>query len=104
MGKRILSEAAVKEMQTIQTNSKTIKKYVPKGVDGNEYGLGEWIAGTGANTLISCPAFSGTFPYVDNCRKYAFILFTNDISGEQAKALQTQIKTAVDRQITGACN
>jgi len=104
MGKRVLSEAAVKEMQTIQTNSKTIKKYVPKGMEGNEYGLGEWIAGTGANTLISCPALNGTFPYIDNCRKYAFILFTKDISGEQAKALQTQIKTAIDRQITGACN
>ena len=106
MGKRILSEAAIAQMQTIQTN-KVPKKYTPKVAEGFDYGLGEWIQETdakGNSTVVSCPGLFGTWPYVDNCRGYACILFTKSLLGEQKKDLYLELKKIIDGQIPSACN
>jgi CubicO group peptidase (beta-lactamase class C family) len=104
MGKRVLSEAAVAEMLTIQTKN-SAKKYAPKVAEGFEYGLGAWIGQPGENgngNVISCPSLTGTLAFVDKCRNYACLIFTKGSSGEQ-KDLLLQLKKEIEKQIPGAC-
>ena len=106
MGKRVLSEAAIEQMQTIQTN-KIPKKYTPKVAEDFEYGLGEWIQekdAKGNSTVVSCPSLFGTWPYVDKCRGYACILFTKSLLGEQKKNFYLELKKIIDGQIPSGCN
>lgn len=101
MGKRVLSEASIKEMQTVQT-ANVPKKYVPKVAEGFDYGLGEWIQETGTNgtaKVVASPGLFGTWPYVDNCRKYTCIFFVKTILGEQKKDLYLQLQKAIEAQI-----
>lgn len=105
-GKRILSEASVNAMQVSQTNN-IPKKYVPKAGEGYEYGLGEWILETnskGESSVVTSPGLFGTFPFVDNCRKYACIFFVKNFLGEERKDIYMQIKQAIDKQIPSTCN
>ena len=107
MGKRILSEQAIAQMQTIQTSAKINKKYVPKVVEGFEYGLGEWIEATdskGNSTVVSSPGLLGAWPYIDKCRNYACIIFVKSIADEEKKTIYQDIKKAIDKQITGSCD
>jgi CubicO group peptidase (beta-lactamase class C family) len=105
MGKRILSEQAVAQMQTVQT-ANIAKRYVPKLVEGFEYGLGEWIEATDSkgSTVVSSPGLFGTWPFIDKCKNYACIIFVKSIADEEKKDIYVAIKKAIDKQITGACN
>jgi len=105
MGKRILSEAAVKEMQTIQAKNIPVK-YSPKVASGFEYGLGEWIEeadDSGNSIVVSCPGLFGTWPFVDNCRKYTCIFFIKSILGEEQRELYKALKKAIDKQFVSNC-
>jgi CubicO group peptidase (beta-lactamase class C family) len=105
-GRRILSEAAIEKMQTIQTGN-IPKKYTPKIAEGYEYGLGEWIQekdDKGGSTVLSCPGLFGTWPFVDKCRGYACIIFVKTLLGEQKKELYLEIKKTIDEQIPSTCN
>lgn len=106
MGKRILSEAAVAQMQTIQAKN-IPKKYTPKIAEGFEYGLGEWIEASdsgGKSTVISCPALTGTWPLIDKCNNYASILFLKDKMGDEQKEIYLKLKKAIDSQMPATCN
>ncbi len=102
--KRILSEAAVEEMQKNQTTNLPVK-YAPKVTEGYEYGLGEWIMekdATGKPTVVSSPGLYGTWPYIDICRKYAAIIFVKSLLNDQKRDLTLQFKDLIDEQV-GAC-
>ncbi len=105
-GKRILSEAAIIQMQTNQTKNIPIK-FTPKAAEGFDYGLGEWIQEKdekGNSTVISCPGLFGTWPYIDKCRGYACILFNKNLLGEQKKDFYLELKKTIDQQINTTCN
>jgi CubicO group peptidase (beta-lactamase class C family) len=105
-GKRILSEAAIDKMQTVQTTN-IPKKYTPKTAEGFEYGLGEWIQeqdDKGNSTVVSCPGLFGTWPFVDKCRGYAGIVFVKSLLSDQKKELYLEIKKRIDEGIPSACN
>ena len=105
-GKRILSEAAINEMQTIQT--KNIKKeFVPRVAEGFEYGLGEWVTETdasGKSNVVASPGLLGTWPYVDKCRNYACIFLAKKLLGEEKKEFYLELKRAIDKQMGPKCN
>ncbi|MEP7106804.1 MAG: serine hydrolase domain-containing protein [Ferruginibacter sp.] len=104
-GNRILSEAAITQMQTIQTQNIT-KLYTPKVAEGFEYGLGEWIEETdnkGNSTVVSCPGLLGTWPYIDKCRNYACIFFLQSIISDHKKDFFLELKKVIDKQIPGDC-
>ena len=67
-GQRVLSEAAIAELQTIQTTGKPMA-YRPPGLsDIDAYGLGNWceLAGTeGDCVLASSPGAFGAYPWID---------------------------------------
>lgn len=105
MDKRILSEASISTMQTIQF-PKAEKKYAPKVAEGYDYGLGEWIEeqdAKGSSIVISCPGLFGTWPFIDKCRNYACIFFVKSLLGEQKKDLYQQLKRKIDEQIISTC-
>jgi len=105
MGKRILSEAAITQMQTIQTTNIPIK-YSPKIAEGFEYGLGEWIQqkdAKGNSMVVSCPSLFGSWPYIDNCRGYACIVIVQNLLDEQPRYFYSDLEEAIDKQITGDC-
>lgn len=105
-GKRILSEKAIVEMQTVQTK-KAEKKFVPKTAEGYEYGLGEWIEeqdSNGNSVVVSSPGLFGTWPFIDKCRGYACIFLTKKLQSEQKKELLQELKKKIDAQIPSGCN
>jgi CubicO group peptidase (beta-lactamase class C family) len=104
-GKRILSEQAIALMYTTQTNGPMIK-YAPKVAAGWNYGLGVWIQETDVNgvaTVVSSPGLFGTWPLIDQCRGYSFILFTKELISVDKRDLYLQIKAIIDQQIVANC-
>ena len=106
--KRILSESAIKEMEKQQIDLATIR-YTPKATDGYSYGLGEWLISKDADNqgeVISCPGLFGSVPLIDNCRGYAFVLFTKTLqSGENRKTIYADIIDSIDQIILSEkCN
>ena len=104
-GKRILSERSIAEMQRSQTAGIDIK-YTPKTAEGFQYGLGEWIQEadeTGKTIVASSPGLFGTWPWIDNCRGYACIIFTKSIINENKKAIYLDIKKSIEEVIPSNC-
>jgi len=105
--KRILSEKAVETMQQPQIKKEMIK-YAPKAAEGLSYALGEWVQEedeNGNSVVVSCPGLFGTWPLIDKCREYAFILFTKGLmGGEQKREIYFGIKKTIDEVIPSNCN
>lgn len=104
-GKRILSEKAIADMQTVRTTPAMIK-YAPKAAQGYNYGLGEWILEAdenGQGTVVASPGLFGTWPMVDHCRGYACIFFTKGLLGEERKEIYMDMKRSIDAQLASNC-
>ncbi len=104
-GKRILSEQAIIEMQTIRTTPALIK-YAPKLAEGYNYGMGAWITATdeqGQATELASPGFFGSWAGIDKCRGYAYVLLTKELVSFDKKDFYLGIKQAIDDQIAPAC-
>ncbi len=67
-GKRILSEAAVESMETVQTFG-VRRGYIPRWAkESAEYGLGNWCETwepSGRGLIVSCPGLFGSYPWLD---------------------------------------
>lgn len=99
-GKRILSEAAVAEMQQSRTDGLTIA-YTPAAGEGYGYGYGEWVQekdAAGHSTVISSPGLFGTWPMVDYTHGYAAIIFVKTLLNEQRKDVYLDLKKIFDAQ------
>lgn len=99
-GKQILSEESVDEMMKIQTENKA-KRYVPKAAEGFEYALGSWVVEgkDGVATALASPGLFGTWPMVDFCHGYAYILFVKNFLGEERANTHLEIKAVIDEKI-----
>ncbi|HVZ26282.1 MAG TPA: serine hydrolase domain-containing protein [Sediminibacterium sp.] len=77
-GKRILSEAAVAEMQVNRIDKTVRIAYSPAEAGDFGYGYGEWVMESSAETHLSkavtSPGLFGSFPWVDNARGYCGML------------------------------
>ncbi len=104
-GKRILSEAAIVTMMKSSSTQGMIKE-TPAILEGKNYGMGQWVLGTdenGKTTTVVCPGLFGTWPLIDYCRKYAFIVFTPGESANENKELMASFKALIDDQIVATC-
>ena len=54
--------------------------------------------------VASAPSLAGTWPVVDLCHQYAFILFTKETSSDQHKDLVMLLKSTLDDELPGNCN
>ena len=103
-GRQILSEESVNEMMKIQT-ANVPKRYVPKAAEGFNYALGSWVVEEkdGNATALASPGLFGTWPMVDFCRGYSYILFVKNYLGEERAAAHMEIKAVIDEKIKGEC-
>ncbi|MBG9374871.1 beta-lactamase family protein [Panacibacter sp. DH6] len=104
-GKRILSEQSIAEMQKAQTTQNMIR-YSPDNAKGLDYALGEWVLekdSNGNSTSVTSPGLFGTWPWVDNCRGYACIIFVRNLKAEDRRDMYTDIKKVIDAQLSNKC-
>ncbi|GAA4408327.1 hypothetical protein GCM10023187_30030 [Nibrella viscosa] len=93
-GKRVLSEAAIREMEKDQTNGATMtytvyprNPYTPTGIQAPlRYGIGIWRDVTDPNasvpTEVSSPGIFGVHPWINRRQKIAGIIFTMSSFGD----------------------
>ncbi len=125
-GKQILSETSVLEMMTVQNKPEQIR-YAPKSAEGYTYALGSWVmepgviipqklTGPATNSLpesqvrekrmanvLTSPGLFGTWPMIDFCRGYAYIVFVKNFLGDERADAHRNLKKIVDGQITTIC-
>ena len=102
-GKRILSEKSIAEMQVNRINKNIKIGYSPAEAGDFGYGFGEWVMETSTiNNLteaVTSPGLFGSFPWVDNERKYCGFLMTfylkNQGRNERYKALKSLIDDSI---------
>jgi CubicO group peptidase (beta-lactamase class C family) len=117
-GKQIISEASVTEMMKVQTKPELIK-YAPKPAEGYAYASGAWVAespllelrsqpsqnsvatkGGGITGVYTSPGLFGTWPMLDYCRGYGYIVFVKNLLGEEKADVHRQLKKIVDVQVS----
>ena len=110
-GQQILSEESVKLMMQVQTTPEIIK-YAPKAAEGFNYALGSWVVESphpsssqvgGITGTFACPGLFGTWPMIDYCKGYAYIVFVKNFLGEERADAHIEIKKIIDKQITSGC-
>ncbi len=103
-GKQIISEASVNEMLKVQSSTDKIK-YAPKAAQGYNYASGSWVMEekNGTATALASPGLFGTWPMIDYCRGYAYIVFVKNLLGEERAKVHEALKTIVDEQIKPVC-
>lgn len=103
-GKQILSEASVNEMRIVQTKPGMIA-YAPKAAEGFNYASGCWVVEEkdGIATAAASPGLFGTWPMIDYCRGYAYIVFVKNLLGEQRANEHIVLKEIIDRQMSSNC-
>ncbi len=104
-GKQILSEESVDEMMKVQTIPEMIK-YAPKAAEGFNYALGSWVVEEkedGTAKVLASPGLFGTWPMIDFCRGYAYILFVKNFLGEERADAHLEIKKVIDEQMKSEC-
>jgi len=101
---QILSENAVNELRQVQTSPEQIK-YAPKAAEGYNYALGSWVMEQkeGKATTLACPGLFGTWPMIEFCRGYAYIVFVKNFLGEERAQVHEELKKIIDKQISSNC-
>jgi CubicO group peptidase (beta-lactamase class C family) len=103
-GVQILSENSVNEMMKPQNTLQQVK-YSPKAAEGYKYALGSWVMEeqNGVATALASPGLFGTWPMIDFCRGYAYIVLAKNFLGEERAEVHKEIKKIIDEQITSNC-
>lgn len=123
-GQQILSENAVNEMMKVQNTFGQIK-YAPKAAEGYTYASGSWVVEKTTDTLpgdnhdptkpqpnfititrassLASPGLFGTWPMIDFCRGYAYIVFVKNLLGDERAEVHKEIKKIIDKQIESVC-
>ena len=103
-GVQLLSENAVNQLLQVQDKKDQIK-YAPKAAAGFTYALGSWAIEQKNNiaTTLACPGLFGTWPMIDFCRGYAYIVFVKNFLGEEKAEIHLEIKKIIDKQIASSC-
>ena len=103
-GKQVLSEEAVNEMRKVMTTPAMIR-FAPKAAEGYNYALGCWVVeeNNGTATALASPGLFGTWPMIDFCRGYAYLVFVKNLLGEERAEVHKKLKTLIDQQIPSSC-
>jgi CubicO group peptidase (beta-lactamase class C family) len=102
--KQVLSEEAVEQMKQVQTKSVKIS-YAPKATEGFGYTFGSWAMKEkdGKASILTSPGLFGTWPMIDFCRGYAYIVFVKNLLGEERADGHIALKKVIDEQIHSSC-
>jgi CubicO group peptidase (beta-lactamase class C family) len=99
-GKRILSENSIAEMQVNRVTGNVAVAYSPAEAGDSGYGYGEWVLTSSTrdrlSPIVSSPGLFGSFPWVDNERKYCAFLMTVYIKPQGRGERYKELKDLVD--------
>jgi len=102
-GKQIISNNSIIEMQKNRVAKDAKVVYSPAEAGNWGYGFGEWVmddaTGNKRSKAITSPGLFGTFPWVDNEKKYCAILFTFNIKSKGRHERYTELKSLIDDQL-----
>jgi CubicO group peptidase (beta-lactamase class C family) len=104
-GKQILSEESVDYLLKTQTKPEQIK-YAPKSAEGFNYASGSWVLEQdekGIAKTLASPGLFGTWPMIDFCRGYAYIVFVKNFLGEDRADIHLEMKKLVDSKLPSNC-
>jgi CubicO group peptidase (beta-lactamase class C family) len=96
-GKRILSEASVAAMQVNRVTPDVKIGFSPAEAGNFGYGFGEWTM-DGKNSVTS-PGLFGSFPWVNNDKKYAAFLMTYYINNKGRNDRYLELKKLTDEAV-----
>ena len=99
-GKQVLSKESVIKMQENYTkNAKII--FSPEEAGNMNYGLGEWIMEDGKEraNVVTSPGLFGSFPWIDNTRRYAGFLMVFNLNQKGRRESYLQLKKIIDNEI-----
>ena len=83
------------------------RRDVAKSAEGYDYALGSWVMEKDKNgnpTVLASPGLFGTWPMIDFCRGYAYLVFVKNILGEERAGAHKELKKLVDQQVPSKCN
>lgn len=109
-GKRIISKALVNEMQKNRLSRDVEMAYTPDEANMWGYGFGEWILDaplavsekkdampvSKRGSAVSSPGLFGTFPWIDNDKKYCAFLFVYNLKHKDRQTKYKELKALVD--------
>ncbi len=97
--KQVLSEASVDALMQVQVKPEQIK-YAPKAATGFTYALGSWVIEekAGKATALASPGLFGTWPMIDFCRGYAYLVVVKNLLSEERAGIHLQLKSVVDEK------
>lgn len=109
-GKQIISKQSIINMQKNYINKDCKIVYSPTEANNWGYGFGEWVMDSLTPTLsneegailskaITSPGLFGTFPWVENEKKYCAILFTLNIKSKGRGERYKELKKMVDESL-----
>lgn len=112
-GKRIISKALIQEMQKNKIGRDCIISYSPDEAGKWGYGLGVWLMDnplaiaprkdavpeSARSLAVGSPGLSGCFPWVDNQKKYAAILFVTNLNQKDRFTSYRELKSIIDNCI-----
>ena len=101
-GRQVLSSSAIELMQRDQLINKKII-HSPANADTYGYGFGEWIMQNELNEStgsVTSPGLFGSFPWIDNKRRYAAVLFTFNFKSKGRHQLYNSLKASVDATLS----
>ena len=99
-GKQVLSKQSIIKMQQNYTLHAKVA-YSPDQAGDMNYGLGEWIMedNAGRANTVTSPGLFGSFPWVDNQRNYAGLLFVFNLKNKGRRKIYTELKSIIDKQV-----
>jgi len=99
-GKRILSEKSIADMQINRVTGDVKVAYSPAEAGDFGYGFGEWVMETStSNNLtkaVTSPGLFGSFPWVDNEKKYCAFLMAFYLKNEGRNSRYKELKSLAD--------
>ena len=113
-GKKVLSKNAVIEMQKNRVTKDTKVISSPAEAGNWGYGFGEWVMdltpalskGEGEmptslrSNAVTSPGLFGSFPWIDNEKKYAGFLFVFNINNKGRNEKYRELKQLADAAVT----
>ncbi len=102
-GKQIINKNSIIETQKNRVAKDTKVVYSPTEAGDWSYGFGEWVmddaTGNKRSDAVTSPGLFGTFPWVDNDKKYCAILFTFNIKSKGRNERYKELKRLVDEAL-----
>lgn len=95
-GKRILSESSIAQMQINRLTPDVKVAYSPAEAGNFGYGYGEWMMGNGT---VTSPGLFGSFPWVNNDKKYAAFMMTFYLNSNGRNERYKELKQLVDEAL-----